>query len=710
MVILYAVTMFTSATLLFIVQPMVAKLLLPGLGGSAAVWTTCMLFFQVMLLVGYGYSHLGARLLSPRQQAMVHVPLMLLAAVVLPFSVPDVGIDPSVQPTAWLLVVLVVAVGMPFFIVSTTAPLLQHFFGHVDHPDSGDPYFLYGASNLGSMVALIGYPLVVEPLLGVKAQTYSWAAVYGIFILMLIACARTIWTHKGAPLRSTSKDDAPSLTWRQRFRWIALAAVPSSVMLGVTHHITTDLAPVPLLWVVPLALYLATFVLVFARKPILLPEKARTLLPLLALLLFAVVNEVGGGVAVALHILNFFLFTLFFHGTLARERPHVARLTEYFLLLSIGGAAGGLFNALIAPVVFDQLIEYYLVLFGSVIFIGVDDWRLGEPVNRWFIPVIAAALSGVYLWTCKIITPDEWYMLPVYGAIVVIVGVYKPKWQNVVLGCVLAAGGYMHFAAEGLMYDRSFFAAYKVYETEREGERYRYFSHGNTLHGSQALDPEEAKIPRSYYHPEGPVGEVMDTIQPKSVLVIGLGAGAVAAWGGEHRTFEFYEIDPLVHEIADEWFTYLSTCGEHCSVAVGDGRRLLAESDKKFDMILLDAYNSDGIPTHLVTREVFQLYLEHLTPRGVLLFHVSNRYLDVPKVVGTLLADANIPAYDRAFVPEDKKRAKANFIVASRFIIAAPDPTVLKSFAAQPDVWRKPPVSDTVWTDDFTDLLSVIRW
>lgn len=717
LVALYALTMFASASLLFVVQPMVAKLLLPSLGGSSAVWTTCMLFFQAMLLGGYLYAHVGARFLSPRRQAIVHIPLMLIAAVTLPIALPELTLDASEQPTTWLLAALVLSVGAPFFVVSTSAPLLQHWFAHTGHEQAEDPYFLYAASNLGSMVALLGYPFVIEPWLGVTAQTIAWAAVYGLFAVLLLACANVVRGVGSSLAKEQDATCAPPLTWPQRGRWILLAAAPSSLMLGLTQFLTTDIAAVPLLWVLPLALYLMTFILVFARKPVLLPNIVRLLLPTLCAVVFAATAfKVDMWISIILHLLNFFLFAMFFHGTLARERPHPARLTEFFLLLSIGGALGGLFNALIAPSIFDRAVDYHLIMFLSIACMKPADWRIANPHgNRWVMPVFVFAVLGFYLYAQGVWALDyDWQILAgtlAFLTCVFVVGALGPRWENVAFAITLALGAHTAMKTKGLItYERSFFAAYKVYErTYKASGEFRKFSHGTTVHGAQSLDPDKKSVPVSYHHPDGPVGQVLGAIPHREVLVVGLGAGAMASYAHENARFDIYEIDPLVHEIAEEYFTYLEICGEYCEVKIGDGRRLIAESNKKWDIIFLDAYNSDAVPTHLLTREALDLYLEHLNPGGVIVFHVSNRYLDIEGVVGAIAADAGVATRTQLHNPPRRER-KEKHIDRSKYSVVARNEADIAVLAAQEDVWETTWRADVVWTDDFTNVVRVFEF
>lgn len=716
MVAVFAFTMFVSAGLLFVVQPMVAKLLLPNLGGSSAVWTTCMLFFQAVLLAGYGYAHLSARFLAPKWQASLHIPIMVLAAATLPIALPELGIDASQAPTMWLLAALLLAVGFPFFVVSTSAPLLQFWFAHTGHPDADDPYHLYAASNLGSMAALIGYPFLIEPYLGVRMQTWAWAGVYLLLIVMSGGCAMLM--RKGIDARAPAPDRASAapLTVTRRLKWVLWAFLPSSLMLGFTHYLTTDIAAVPLLWVVPLALYLLTFILVFAKRRVLLPSAFRLVLPLMVLGIWIVTAyKPPMFVVIAAHLSAFFLLTMFFHGELARDRPEAVHLTEFFLLLSVGGALGGLFNAIIAPLLLNMAIDYILVLVAAVALIEPSQWRTSNKHgNRFVIPVLLFPAGAFYLHSMSFWTLTNWERL--VGAAAVLAAPFalsalRPRWENVGLAFVLAVGAVSYFETPGILsYERSFFAAYKVFEREyRDAGRFRKFSHGTTTHGAQSLDPEKASIPVSYHHPEGPVGQILQAIPHKQVLVVGLGAGAMTAYAKEGTHFDVYEIDPLVEEIAREHFTYLQMCGDRCTVKIGDGRKLVAdEPDGKYDIIFLDAYNSDAVPTHLLTREALDLYLSKLAPDGVVVFHVSNRYLDIEGVVGAIVEDAGLVSRTQLHVPPKKERRRRQ-IDASCYTVVAREESHLRTLALGPR-WKPTKPANVLWTDDFTNVVSVFEW
>lgn len=708
LVLLFATTMFASATLLFVVQPMIAKLLLPALGGSPAVWTTSMLFFQGTLLLGYGYAHAGARWLSPRKQVIAHIVVVLIALASLPLAIPALDIDSSTAPTLWVLTALALSVGPSFFALSTTAPLLQHWFAHTGHPDGEDPYFLYAASNIGSMVALLGYPFVIEPTLGVSAQTSLWSWLYLAFVALLIACATQVFHVRAS--HAAHHREATSGTWRERVRWVLLAAAPSSLMLGLTQYITIDVAPVPLLWVIPLALYLLTFILVFAKRAVLLPDAIRTAIPVVVAMIFLPEDL---RVEVLAHLGCFFLLTLFCHGQLARERPSVARLTEFFFLVSLGGVLGGLFNAVIAPALFDRTLEYHLVLCLLVACIYPAQFRVGEVGQARHLTLLSAvAIAVVYLhiqYFWWVHDPDSVIAVVIVVSVYGVLSLARPRWENVAFALLLALGAYSRMETDHIIaYDRSFFAAYKIYdEYNSDGDRFRVLSHGTTGHGAQPLDSVAATMAVSYYHAEGPVGQVIDTIEHRNILVIGLGAGAVAAYGHERAKIDFFEIDPLVEEIANTYFTYLKMCGEDCTVTIGDGRRLLEQSTKTWDIIILDAYNSDAVPTHLLTLEALDLYLEHLSPEGVLLFHVSNRYLDLEGVVGRLATERGLDVLAQSHTPSEELHEQN--VSASHYVVVGRTQEILDPLFDQ-DYWYGASITGPLWTDDFTNVVDVIMW
>ncbi len=716
MIAIYAATMLLSAALLFVVQPMVAKMLLPSLGGSSAVWTSCMLFFQALLLGGYAYAHAGARWLAPRRQALVHLALMLAAIVVLPITIEHAAISEDVSPVVWLLTTLLLAVGLPFFVVSASAPLLQHWFAQTDHKDAGDPYHLYAASNIGSMVSLLGYPFLIEPQIGVRAQSMAWAFGFGGLILATGVCAWVMYRFDDAGVKPEPAKRV-QIDWKRRGKWLVYGFIPSSLMLGATQYLTTDIAAVPLFWVVPLAIYLLTFILVFSQRNLRPPQNVERAIPALTLLVMALsMVKIPMWIVIGAHLVLFFLIATHYHGRLADDRPQVEALTEFYLVMSLGGALGGLFNALIAPTVFDRLIEYWIVLILAVALVpvfghGKED-ELRPKVERYILPPVLFGLGGYLLFAVGFVRLGTGWTIAVAGAALLATSAlvaFRPKLANIAFAAVIVMAVGEIISVTGLVAnDRSFFASYKVFDRNIGDFKLRKFSHGTTSHGAQALDPEERKTPIAYHHPIGPVGQVLRAIPHERVAVVGLGAGAMAAYGEDGKHFDFYEIDPLVEEMARDYFTYLDDCGKNCDVLIGDGRLLVSQKpDKHYDIIFLDAYNSDSVPTHLLTREALQMYLTKLTDDGIIVFHVSNRYLNVRGVVGALANDAGLAVKTQLHVPP--RDLKKKYVMTSAYSVVARDEAHLKSLANDPR-WKESPATKTVWTDDYTNIMEVFEW
>ena len=665
--VLYALAVFLSAGLLFVVEPMVRKMVVPILGGTPAVWTTCLLFFQVALLAGYLYTHLLPARLSPRAQAAVHVGLLALAAATLPIALPAGDLpQPAQSPVGWLLLVLLRTVGVPFVLLAATAPLLQRWFSRLDHPDASDPYFLYAASNLGSFTGLLAYPFLIEPWLGLPSQRAGWTVGYvvligaiglaGLWALKQIGpgpAASTDVAKAGTQLGPTS----PGKPWR----WLLLAAVPSSLLLAVTTHVSTDIAAVPLLWVVPLALYLLSFVATFARRPWIPPRIARHWLPLLLLELVAA--AIGGGplwLGLAVNYAMLFVAGLICHGQLAQLRPPAERLTEFYLWVALGGALGGAFNALLAPVLFSSVTEYPLAIAAAA---ALASW---SPILTGAVGVVTIGLAtvalavmighiAVVLETLRVLPrglQPLWFLnaaaiAAAFGALLL----WRRRFE-LMLGLGLPLALTAHWAVvrrhpNRLFVARDFFGIYRVQNT-RDG-MFRVLYHGTTIHGVQNRLPQNRNYPASYYHPEGPLGYLLLGVIPphpgRRVGVVGLGAGTTAAYAGPGESWTFYEIDPLVERIARDtsYFTYLADAQSPPRVVLGDARISLArDSAARFDVLVLDAFSSDAPPVHLLTREAVRLYFERLAPGGLLIIHLSNRFIDFPPVVAALAQDAGL--------------------------------------------------------------------
>lgn len=744
---LFAATLFVSAGLLFSVQPMVGKMLLPLLGGSPAVWSTCMVFFQAVLLLGYLYAHLVTGRLGLGAQAILHAGVMLLPLLVLPIGVSsraEATLLAGADPTYWLLGQLAAAVGLPFFVLAASAPLLQKWFTETGHSSAKDPYFLYGASNLGSLLALLGYPLVLERALRLSDHSRLWAWAYGALVPLVLLSAASAWRARraaaraveGAPAGETSTDASP-VTWRDRARWVALALIPSSWLLGVTTHLSTDLAAAPLLWVVPLAIYLVTFILVFARRELVPRSWMQRLLPIgvLGVFMINVLRVVEPlWLTVTVHLAAFFLGAMVCHGALARSRPAPARLTEYFLLVSVGGVLGGLFNALLVPALFEaagpierplayainrlEVFEYPLAMVAACLLGLPLRPALEAPSPRTAagrgmgVVVALFVIAGLVWLRVDDRSADRLSVGFVFGlaSLLCYTIAARPAAFAAGLGAMLVAMA-LCTGSPPLQIERSFFGVLRV--TRHEDLHLLY--HGSTLHGAQDQRPYQRREALSYYHQAGPVGQVFDAFRvssaPPSVGIVGLGAGTIASYALPGEDWIYYEIDPAVARVANDrrYFSFLADIAEppRLQVVLGDARlRLRSAADHAFGLLVIDAFSSDAIPVHLITREALALYLSKLAPGGVLAFHTSNRYLDLGPVLARLAADREPPLVAR--VREDGERVPGKS--PSAWVAAARAEPDLGPIASDPR-WKEIPFDPSArpWSDDYSDVIGAFR-
>ena len=759
---LFALTLFAGSALLFLLEPMFGRLVLPELGGAPAVWATCLVFFQITLLLGYLYAWAATRWLGLRSQLVLHAGLLLAAFVVLPIRVLPSWLPPAESnPIPWLLGVLSLSIGLPFFVVSTTAPVLQHWFANTEHPDAHDPYFLYRASNLGSMIGLLGYPFIVEPWLGMKAQGIAWSAGYLLLVGLTLACAAQLLRHplvrRGEPSRiplappklrerswgeggnpesrlsrrspggaAGAKAEAPSASprWPQLARWTALAAVPSSLLLGVTTYLSTDVAVVPLLWVVPLLVYLLTFVLAFAPKPW-VPTRALTLVvPLLMLPLTVVITLRAAEPAwavVLLHLATFAASALLCHQQLAEDRPPASHLTLFYLCLSVGGAIGGLFNALAAPLIFRMPYEYPLALVAVALlkpYRGVAARKARAAAADFWLPAVVGLASYAALTLLGNAGPGlGTFAVPIgLGLPVFCCYLFSPRpiRFGLSLGAVLLASALQPDPMGRLVdVERSFFGVHRV--AVDTGNQLRLLFHGNTLHGAQSLDPAKAKEPQAYYTRNGPAGQVFDTLAGRagqSVGVVGLGAGALAAYAKPGQSWTFYEIDPIVVHLARDagYFSFLKDAAVPVRVVVGDARLSLgAEPDRRFDLLVLDAFSSDAVPVHLLTRQAVRLYLAKLKPGGVLAFHASSRFLRLRREFLALANDAGLVHLRQLDLRSERHSAWSGW-TPSEWVVLARAREDLGALGADSRWGRIDEPAARVWTDDYTNLLALFRW
>jgi hypothetical protein len=733
---LYTAAIFVAAALLFLVQPMVGKMVLPRAGGSPQVWNTAMVFFQIALLAGYLYAHLSVRWLGVRRQAMLHLVVLALPLVALPIALPD-GYPPvGGGQSVWIIGVLTLAVGAPFFVLAAASPLLQRWLASTDHESASDPYFLYAGSNLGSLAGLLAFPLLLEPLLPSSAQARIWTIGYGAFVALAAACAFVVIRASGSEgTASTATAERPTqaepvVSGRDRLFWIAASAVPSALLLGVTQYLTSEIAPTSLLWVLPLGIYLATFVAAFARRTVMSTERLSRLLAIAVVMaaLVQLARIVDPQWAVALlHLAVLALAGLLCHTRLAASRPAPTHLTEFYLLISVGGALGGTFSALVAPVVFDFIAEYPIAVVLACFFrlpIGPGDHKVAAL--RWVfggrsLDVALPTALAVFIFSAVAVTrqfgswPDGVMVILVAVVPTITCFLFSPRPVRFALGAgvllIAAQSGQMYRGAT-LHAERTFFGVHRV-STDPEGT-VRILYHGATVHGVQSTDPARATEPLAYYHPSGPAGSLVAAFgqrpEKRSLALVGAGTGALAVLAGAHQRVTLYEIDPAIVRIAEEgqFFSYLANARAAHETVVGDGRLELSRSTSRYDLIVLDAFSSGTIPVHLLTREAFDLYLDRIEPRGALLFHISNRHLDLAPVLAAHARDLGLAAF--AWVDVRAEGDVEEGIFGSQWVLLARSPQDLDYVPLAG--WRPFDLSAATraWTDDFSDLLSVQRW
>jgi SAM-dependent methyltransferase len=736
-------TIFLSALLLFAIQPMFAKMALPVLGGSPSVWSVSVFFFQGALLGGYLYAHLLINKVPAHLTGIIHLGVCALALICLPISIAAwVGEPPQGEPYLWQLGMFAASIGLPFMAVSANAPLLQAWFARSGHPDARDPYFLYAASNLGSLIALLSYPTVLEPMFGVSQLSHLWAYAYvllvlaigGSFVLMRIAQAGGVPETAAAPA-SAAETVGAAPTLAKRLSWIGLAFVPAALMTAFTVQTTTDVASAPLLWVVPLALYLLTFVLVFRDRPLISREALLFLhLIALAVVLFSLSQARNNSwfVTSATGLAVFFTTAMLAHRTLYEARPAPAYLTEFYLWMSLGGALGGMFTALVAPKLFSQVYEYPLLLALSMacrpgsLSLPKDKEKLkDELIVLWFI-----AAAG--LWAI-VALPDFAYswlnVSPAWGrativivplAIVMLLNVRQAPRQ--VLAAMLMCLALVWLPSNVRQGDaqRSFFGVYRVQNAEDPLGTFHVLMHGTTLHGSQRVldedgNPVDDTVPTTYYYPGSPIAksiakrrEILAAAGQKGRYgIVGLGTGSSACHKREGETWKFFEIDPTVINIAKDPknFTFISKCQPNIDIAVGDARLTIAkEPDSSFDLFIIDAFSSDAIPVHMLTKEAVQLFLNKLKPDGVVLLHTSNRYLDLNSVLGAIQKVLPEGTAAIAVTDHDTRRDTNYGRSISSNVIFAKSEAALQPYRSLSGVSDLEDGGLSAWTDDHSDI------
>ena len=822
----YVVATFLGATLLFLIEPMVTKMLLPLLGGTAAVWNTAMVFFQAALLGGYAFAHFSLRALGTRRQPPVQLVFLLLPVALLPVAVPA-GWHPPVDasPAVWTLVALTVMVGAPFFMLSTAGPTLQRWFSATTHPRAADPYFLYAAGNVGSLLALIGYPLLLEPALSLTDQSRLWAGLYVLFVVASAVCALLLRRHRlanaapgldvdsdldpdgdpdtglgagdgsgpahgpvlddaGGPdgaaraatsttsTRSSQPAPAPRISGRTRLRWIYLAAIPSALMLGVTRHIGTDVASMPLLWVIPLSLYLITFIVAFGRRsdgPVRFSSRALKLLVVpLVLTFYGLVGSLW--LSLGLHLAVFFFAAMVAHGRLAAERPQPERLTEFYLLLSVGGVVGGIATALIAPLVFTSVLEYPLAIVLALTVLpasafassrrrgapddGQDDDALATPTVEPSVwrpegegaaqPVTYADTASEPIFHRLTWPPDSRSVLLAASVVVLAIasvmvrsgGSQEGLTLSILIAAVAAGAAYalartaLGFAAAlatllvaALLVpanptrfaERTFFGVHRVYDDKTNNSRHVLLN-GTTVHGMEDFVGPQQGRPTTYYHPTGPIGQYFQQFdrdaRPHKIGLVGLGSGALAAYGRAGDELSYYEIDSSVIDIAQnrDLFTFVPDSKADVDFKLGDGRlELEAASDARYDLLVVDAFSGDAIPVHLITNEAMNLYTRRLAPHGAIAFHISNRYFDFAPILARLAREQGLVGYIQDDPATEEEAAQGK--LEATWVVLAREPADVAGVASDP---RWQPLGSgseaPLWTDQYSDLLHVFRW
>lgn len=724
----FAVTICLSAFLLFSVQPMFAKMALPLLGGSPGVWSVAMVFFQAMLLAGYAYAHGVTRVFDPRAAVVIHLCIFGLAVFSLPLALAaGYGRPPADGEALWLIGLFAVSIGLPFFAVAANAPLLQAWFARTKHPQANDPYFLYGASNLGSFVALLAYPVAIEPFLTLRMQSLGWSVGFSLLMAMIAGAGLLMAvTMRPAEIRVADRPAvAPQI--RNIAAWIALAFVPSAMLVAVTSHISTDIASAPFLWVVPLAIFLATFILTFRAGG---DGTHRVMVLLLPFIVAPLAIALFGGarafwfVVLFLDLALLAVTAMICHRELYLKRPDARYLTGFYLWISVGGVLGGIFAGLIAPSVFPDVWEYPILtvlallcrpgafdgglrrwakgiaVFAALTAILVLPWMLGRQIPAgmavaWMIGLVA--LAAFIMLNAR----DTMKAVLTTAFVLIATALYRP-------GFIQAETA------------RSFFGVHKI--ADSTDGRFRMLFHGTTLHGVQRLKNEDGSPdtgkpePLTYYYKRGPIADAIAAMREQkgklgAVAVVGLGTGSMACHAHAGERWRYFEIDPVVVRLArdPEKFRFLSECGGGDDIVLGDARLTLPQERERFDLIVLDAFSSDVVPVHLLTKEAVGQYLGRLKEGGAIVFHISNRYLELASVIAEVGAShglTTIVRRDDKVSPEDTRR---NMYAGSLVAVVARSADDLSKLSVRPG-WRIQPVSGSVrpWTDDYSNIIAAI--
>jgi hypothetical protein len=726
---LYTATMLLSAALLFGVQPMFARMCLPLLGGSTSVWAIAMCFFQAALLAGYAYAHISNRFLSPSGAIITHVALIYAAFNFMPITPPaSIGNVGGAGAGLALLLAFTKTIGLPFFVLSATAPLLQGWFIRTGHPQSANPYVLYAASNIGSIGALAAYPFLIEPLTGLSTQANAWHWGFLILAFGIICCGYT-QLRAATPLTQQGKSSAAPVTWSMRGYWILMSFIPSGLLVAWTNRITSDMASAPFLWLPPLALYLLTFVLTFRDKAVIPVDKARFYLLLFLPLAYGVPTGFSSSLVLALLAIGaiaFFMITMICHRLLYDSRPTASRLTEFYMLISLGGVLGGAFVSLLAPVIFNSIAEYPLLMIAGVL--------VGS--NLYHPDVTARLKKNRYLLFCCVA-----FLLAAWGFASSQLGYRNPNAFEIVLlsliaACLFTAGRFwqalsitaaaalllLQNAPQKLLSLRNYYGVITVMDTPNSGNR--VFGHGTTIHGAERMidiNPfdKEKPLALTYYSPRGGMSRSIRATQDALRLkgetgnygIIGLGVGSMACYREANDRLTFFEIDPDITAIAKnpQYFTYLSKCAPDAPIIDGDARLSLQSTAKKsYDYLLVDAFSSDMIPTHLLTREALQLYMSRMRDDGMLVLHLSNRFMDLVPFVQATAQSLGEPLHMRLM--NHRPMAGEQSATQSIVLVISRSKERIAFMPPAEDMIELKPIEDlpTPWTDDYANIPAAI--
>ncbi|MBN9043568.1 MAG: hypothetical protein BGP05_01295 [Rhizobiales bacterium 62-47] len=728
--VVYTAAIFVSALLLFSVQPLFTKMVLPRLGGSPAVWSVAMVFFQSLLLGGYAYAHYLMQIRSRAVPIAIHLLLLIVALSMLPLAIAKGwGEPPTGGYAIWLLGLFAVSIGLPFFALAANNPMLQAWFVRTGHPNGPDPYFLYASSNIGSFLALLSYPVLLEPMFSLQTQNLLWTAGYGLLILLIAGCGILLLRSPNVAPHALDADvGLPAPSWAQWLRWIFLAAVPSGLLIAVTAHISTDVAAAPLLWVLPLSLYLLTWVLVFQSRP-LLPHRWLMWLQPFAIAGVIILLAVGGEQNLLLtlggHLLCFFVIAMACHGELARTRPAARHLTGFYVALSFGGMVGGLFAGLIAPFTFSWIAEYPILIALAALCRPPVTER-GSIAARWYwvtlallaVALLVPTLTGgdAFGW----LEPRRVYVIGAVACIapLLVVLLRGDRWKVTATAALALVLLRAYPADEGRVETvRSFFGVHKIVITP--GGQYHVLMHGTTIHGAERMQNNDGTPiagrpePISYYHKDGGIGRAIAAVRerkggPIRVAVIGLGAGTLTCASQPDERWRFFEIDQTMVNTARDprFFRFVSSCEPDLQPVIGDARLTFAkEPNGLYDLVVVDAYSSDAIPIHLATQEAMKIYKDKLAPQGVVLMHVSNRHLELSSVVVGIAAANGL----KSWVYNEDSGRDDEYIFATSVVVSARDEADVGALATSPQ-WAQTSVNDRqrVWTDDYSNILGAV--